>query len=115
MIFLSLKNSPTHTFTQVDLLKIDCEGCEFKTFLSQSSIFAVKKYVIQLDLEIHHMSPFTLVHIFNLWKLLLENVGMMAFHKEPNIEFSTSTVFAIEYGLLNSKYVQKNTDTAVHS
>lgn len=98
----------------IDLLKIDCDGCEGYSLVDNSfAIEFLKNYVIQLNIEIHiNMGNMTsLTDAFNIWNVLTK-AGFYTFHKEPNIQYSQTYdpkgIFAIEYSLLNSKYVVKH-------
>ena len=55
MINFSIEKSQfVANFNQVDLLKIDCEGCEISALTSPVGIGTLRDLVIQLDIEVHH-------------------------------------------------------------
>ena len=100
----------------VDILKIDCEGCEFDALTSPTSVNILQTRVKQLLLEIHNFrEDFAAAKRYHvdkrsfssLWVSLQSSSGMFPFHKEPNIEWSLNSSFAIEYAFLNKQFVRK--------
>ena len=83
-----------HSGEVLDILKIDCEGCEWKTYmdwLGDSSVQSPRQVLI----EVHRSpAPFTRT-FFNEMK----NHGYVTFHKEPNLP-GCPRGDCIEYGFL---------------
>lgn len=61
----------------VDIFKIDCEGCEWKTF---KDWFSVDLDIRQILVEVH-----TAPAVANKFFETLQQEGYVTFHKEPNI------------------------------
>jgi hypothetical protein len=78
----------------VDILKIDCEGCEYDVY----SQFVSSKYLIsQILIEIHFRNSASVHKMFQT----LTNNNYVVFHKEPNIMYSGGD--CVEYGFLKLK------------
>ena len=75
----------------VDVFKIDCEGCEYKTFRDWIGPGIPSFQQIQVEL---HNAPTTAIEFFDS----LEEAGYARFHKEPNIQFNDGS--CVEYALL---------------
>lgn len=81
-----------HTDKVLDILKIDCEGCEWKTFKDWLGERIVARQVL---IEVHRSpAPFAR-NFFNKMK----EQGYVIFHKEPNLPGCPSGD-CIEYGFL---------------
>ena len=75
----------------IDIFKIDCEGCELKTFKDWTGPGIPTLHQIQVEI---HNAPPVVIDMFDS----LEEEGYVRYHKEPNIQFSDGS--AVEYGLL---------------
>merc|ERR1719469_764779 len=75
----------------IDVFKIDCEGCEYKTFKDWIGPGIPSFQQIQVEL---HKAPITAIEFFDS----LEEAGYARFHKEPNIQFNDGS--CVEYALL---------------
>ena len=87
-------DSSTQVVNQLDILKIDCEGCELHAlmpFLSRTCVFQIllETHACMQPLQRHHALMTKLNHSFGV------------FVKEPNIEFSDGT--CVEFGLLRRR------------
>jgi len=117
MITMAMANTKAnHALSIVDILKIDCEGCEFDALTSPASVNILQTKVKQLLLEVHNFREDFMVakrypvdkrYFSKLWVSLQTHSWMLPFHKEPNIEWSFNSSFAIEYAFLNKQYVRK--------
>ena len=77
--------------TGVDILKIDCESCEYDIY----SQFVSSKYLIsQILIEIHFRDS---VSVHKMFQTLMSN-NYVVFHKEPNLLSSGGD--CVEYGFL---------------
>ena len=93
LLFKTLKETMRdlgHEGRQIDVFKIDCEGCEWKTYKDwiDSSI-----HIQQILVEVHDTPKVTNV-MFND----LHNAGYVIFNKEPNIQYGGGS--CIEYSFL---------------
>jgi hypothetical protein len=84
----------------IDIFKIDCDKCEWRTFKdwfspSQESASKTRIPMLQQILVETHMSPKDFVLPF--FNGIMDN-GYVMFHKEPNIQFGGGE--AIEFGFL---------------
>ena len=79
----------------IDILKIDCEGCEFDIFLDEKTQHFLKLHVKQVLVEVHFS---TRLQTEALAQAFLDS-GFRVFSKEPNIQYSDGN--CVEYGLLN--------------
>ena len=78
----------------IDILKMDCEGCEYGVFSHQETLEFLAKRVRQLLLEVHYTNAEATARLAqNLW-----NAGFRTFSKEPNIQYSDGS--CVEYALL---------------
>jgi hypothetical protein len=75
----------------IDIFKIDCEGCEWKTFQDwlEPSIPMIQQILVET-----HNDPPAAVPFFNE----LMNNGYVMFHKEPNIQYGGGR--CVEFGFL---------------
>ena len=80
---------------RIDVLKIDCEGCEYAVFRDPATLAFIKRHVKQILVEIH----FTTTAATEALAQALTDAGFRAFSKEPNIQYSDGS--CIEYALLN--------------
>lgn len=112
----SYKTLPTiikelnHTGKEIDLLKIDCEDCEFQTFITW---FDNSTLIRQILLEIHKGTEDVATPPAQEIMLLLQREGYVIFHKEPNIQFQSGGL-CIEYSFLRlspelNKYKDEST------
>ena len=84
-----------HTGKEIDIFKIDCEGCELETF---KTWFSGTPLIRQIQLEVHRGTgdtPRTPIHELMLF---LKSNGYVIFHKEPNIQFGGGV--CVEYAFL---------------
>ena len=92
--FVRSNFDPTDVAGLLDILKIDCEGCELYSLLP----FLKRTCVNQILIETHAcLQPLARHH-----QLMLKlNNSFGVFAKEPNIEFSDGS--CVEFGLLRMK------------
>jgi FkbM family methyltransferase len=83
-----ITSSLGHNNRQIDVLKIDCEGCELAIIED-----IIELNVRQLLIEVHLVCGLT-DHFFRA----LQNASYVIFHKEPNIIYSNGK--CIEYSFL---------------
>ena len=88
---------------RIDLLKVDCEGCEYDAFASPEVLDFMKKHVRQLLIELHW--PRRKEALIKLAEGL-RSAGFLAFSKEPNIVARAGE--CIEYSLLNVHLVKSS-------
>ena len=84
-----------HTGKEIDIFKIDCEGCELETF---KTWFSGTPSIRQIQLEVHRGTgdkPRTPIHELMLF---LKSKGYVIFHKEPNIQSGGGV--CVEYAFL---------------
>lgn len=79
----------------IDILKVDCEGCEWDVLLDDSALSALRAHVTQFLIEFHWKGVPTMEAVGN--RLL--DAGFRVFSKEANIAFSDGS--CIEYSFLN--------------
>lgn len=79
----------------IDILKVDCEGCEWGVLLDDTTLSALRAHVTQFLVEFHWKDAATMEAVGN--RLL--DAGFRVFSKEPNIQFSDGS--CIEYSFLN--------------
>jgi hypothetical protein len=87
-----------HTGREIDIFKIDCEGCEWDTY---KGWFDGSTKIRQIQLEVHggtEDAPPTLAQNFMLF---LKSKGYVIFHKEPNIQHSGGSCIEYAFLLLN--------------
>jgi FkbM family methyltransferase len=77
-----------HTERRIDVIKIDCEGCELAVFED-----LIELDVRQVLMEVHHVCDLTT----KMFETLL-NAGYVIFHKEPNMIYSNGK--CVEYSFL---------------
>lgn len=83
-----------HAGRTVDIFKIDCEGCEWMTF---DDWFDADVMLRQILVEVHGVNKHG--NMDNFFQKMQEE-GYVTFHKEPNIKYSYSNFFAVEYAML---------------
>ena len=78
--------------SNVSVLKIDCEGCEFDSFAAPGFAGAIQQILV----EVHFNGEPQRVHrLFNF----LSSMGYAIFSKEPNTQYSDGN--AVEYSLVH--------------
>ena len=93
---------------RIDLLKIDCEGCEFEVIRDLRASGALRR-IDQVSMEIHFDQKFTnapgksVVDVFHLFEDF-EAAGLYPFSSEPNFNTATRNEkpWAIEYMFLRA-------------
>lgn len=94
-IFKDLK----HEGKTIDIMKIDCEGCEWEQYLQWIADFKETNVTVrQILIEVHH-SP--LPFVVDFFKVMLEN-GYVIFHKEAN--FLNSNCVEYAFVLLDKEF-----------
>lgn len=88
-----------HDARKIDVFKIDCEGCEWKTYKdwTNGSIF-----IQQILVEVHD-TPLVSNYMFNE----LHDEGYVIFNKEPNIQFGGGRCVEYSFLKLNKDYFKK--------
>jgi hypothetical protein len=82
---------------QVDVLKLDCEGCEYGIFMEQATLEFLSSHVRQLLLEVHYTNAEATARLAqNLW-----DAGFRTFSKEANVQHSDGS--CVEFSMINSK------------
>jgi len=81
-----------HVGRTIDIFKIDCEGCEWKTF-SDWADDDTPATLHQILVEVHS-NPVVAQDFFET----MRKNGYVIFHKEPNIQFGGG--LCVEYGFL---------------
>ena len=76
----------------VDVLKVDCEGCELELF-SANVLKTLYHMNTQIQLEVHWRF-LGQIGLVTLWKRMSE-AGYGPYHKEPNIQYSDGS--CVEY------------------
>ena len=94
----------TNVESRLDILKIDCEGCELQSLLP----FLKRACVNQILIETHAcLQPLARHH-----QLMLKlNHSFGVFVKEPNIEYSDGS--CVEFGLLRRRPCELSTHGAI--
>ena len=83
-----------HVGRTIDIFKIDCEGCEWKTFEAWLNPIVTLRQIL---VELHNSPAESTDNLFEK----LEAAGYVAFHKEPNIKYLFGpTNIAVEYAFL---------------
>jgi hypothetical protein len=75
----------------IDIFKIDCEDCEWETYMDW--IHPSIPLLHQIQVEVHGLQANATLDFFDH----LEAAGYLRFHKEPNIQYSPS---CIEYSMI---------------
>ena len=76
----------------VDIVKVDCEGCE-KDIFTPETLRILHRQRAQILVEFH-WHVLTQTNVVELWQRFIE-AGYGPFHKEPNIEYTDGS--CIEY------------------
>jgi len=84
--------------TKIDVLKIDCEGCELDVFSDKHLLEWMKANVRQLLVEVHYNTREPVVRIAQG----LFDAGFRTFSKEPNIQWSDGS--CVEFSMLNINF-----------
>lgn len=85
-----IKKDLGHEGRTIDIFKIDCEGCEWKTYKDWAD---PEVDIRQLLVEVHEVPPEAQDFFTHL-----QNAGFVIFHKEPNIQYGGGK--CNEYALL---------------
>ena len=87
-----------HENRTIDILKVDCEGCEFDAFrLIFESCVSGKLTLGQVQIELHGTSRFAILHFFKG----AEKCGLSVFHKERN-HWGCHGYRCVEFSLISS-------------
>jgi hypothetical protein len=84
-----------HKGEEIDIFKIDCEGCELETFRSW---FEGPTLIRQILLEVHRGTEGAPSPPIQELMLYLQRKGYVIFYKEPNIQWSGGA--CLEYAFL---------------
>jgi hypothetical protein len=79
----------------IDVLKIDCEGCEFQVFRDPGTLAFLRRHVKQILLEVHFQNEQDTIALATN----LRDAGFKTFSKEPNIQYSDGS--CVEFSMLN--------------
>jgi len=85
-----------HEGRTVDIFKIDCEGCEWKSYLDW-----VKLDMRQILVEMHESPPAAHEILSDMHQR-----GYVVFHKEPNVEWSGGNCVEYSFLKLSSNFTQ---------
>ena len=80
-----------HVGKEIDIFKIDCEGCEWTTFKGWFNSGATLRQIL---VEVHKTPIDTVVDFFTG----MQEHGYVTFHKEPNIQYAGGK--CVEYAFL---------------
>ncbi|CAJ1965997.1 unnamed protein product [Cylindrotheca closterium] len=80
-----------HVGREIDIFKIDCEGCEWTTFRGWFNSGATLRQIL---VEVHKTPADTVVDFFTG----MQEHGYVTFHKEPNIQYAAGR--CVEYAFL---------------
>lgn len=83
-----------HTGRRIDVFKIDCEGCEWKTFQD-----FLRQDMRQILIEVHDFCRVT-----NDFFQELHDNNFVMFHKEPNIQWSNGNCVEFSFLRLDQSY-----------
>ena len=81
--------------TSIDILKVDCEGCESELFSNPLILKRLRSMNTQILIEVH-WKALKQKGVYTLWKHF-HRAGFAPFHKEANIMYDPSCV---EYSLI---------------
>lgn len=88
----------------VDILKVDCEGCEWNWLSNDDTMAFMSAHVTQFLVEFHFQTPQLMEQIAGR----LTNAGFRVFSVEPNIQYSDGS--CIEYSFVNVNLVDVGGD-----
>jgi len=104
MSFETIINKLGHSGTRIDIIKIDCEGCEYT---AMPPLFdAISKGTIQVDqiqIELHAKGGYEA--IANLFDMA-DKASMRVFHKERN-HWGCSGYNCVEYSFVSESFLRK--------
>jgi hypothetical protein len=85
-----------HKDKRVDVFKIDCEGCEWRT---HKTWFISGLQIEEILVETHHGSEAPKPNSYaKQFFTHLHESGYRIFHKEPNVHYSGGKVLCVEFG-----------------
>lgn len=101
----------------VELVKVDCDGCEIAALVDHADAAAVlKERVLELNLEVHFRYPTIgtdrtdrgdarkrAARMKRVWARFHEDADMVPFSKEANIQYSRGD--SVEYSFANKKLI----------
>lgn len=87
----------------IDVLKIDCEGCEYTVLRDKQTLDFLRKHVKQVLVEVHFTNAADTADLATQ----LAHAGFRVFSKEPNVQYSNGD--CVEYSLLNIHDVHLST------
>ena len=103
----------------IELVKIDCDGCEVAALADAAALANLKDRVLEFNLETHFRLPTlgkgprgdnadaTMLarakRMTKLWAALHQDADMVPFSKEPNIQYSRGD--SVEYSFANKKII----------
>ncbi|CAJ1965998.1 unnamed protein product [Cylindrotheca closterium] len=89
-----------HVGREIDIFKIDCEGCEWTTF---PDWFRSGATLRQILVEVHKTPDDTVNEFFTG----MQENGYVTFHKEPNIQFAQGSCVEYAFLKLEDSFFQK--------
>jgi len=84
----------------IDIFKIDCEKCEWKTF--QDWLGAGIPILHQIQVELHNAPGKKAIDFFDTF----ERAGYLRFHKEANIQFSDGECIEYAFVKVEEKFLE---------
>ena len=84
----------------IDIFKIDCEKCEWKTY--QDWIGAGIPLLHQIQVELHNAPGQKAIDFFDTF----ERAGYLRFHKEANIQFSDGECIEYAFVKVEEKFLE---------
>ena len=89
----------------IDVLKVDCEGCEWEVF---HDFFLADVTVQEVLIELHAgTTPSVNPPAKQFIKFMYDN-DMLIFQKEPNVKYSSGNMLCVEYGFV--RWTFRNSD-----
>jgi len=82
---------------KIDILRLDCEGCEYLVLKDPATLLFLANHVVQLQVEIHFKGSQETEALAQA----LTDAGFRVFAKEPNLKWSDGG--CIEYALVNTR------------
>lgn len=96
-----------HAGRAIDILKIDCEGCEWASLPGVFEAMAQGRLRVgQLQLELHLAKPAQSQDTLDAFMAAADRAGLRAFHKEPNVLYSDGYT-AIEYAWVHADFARQ--------